>query len=138
MTKPLNVLVVDDSVTIRAMMMRVLGDAKGIRATAVRSAEEAEAALRVEHFDAVTLDVEMPGMNGLDYLQTLVRRKIPVVMLSSSTGRGADARARAMAEGASACFDKADAVREAAALIRLVRDAARGRKHRDPEDQAAA
>lgn len=128
-SKPdVRVLVIDDSVTIRAMMARVLEGDRSIKVSTVRSADEADEILGRERFDVVTLDVEMPGRNGLDYLQDLVTRyQVPVVMLSASTGEGVAGRAQSLRDGAAACFDKADAVRLAPALIRLVRDVAGGK-----------
>jgi two-component system chemotaxis response regulator CheB len=51
--------------------------------------------------DVITLDVEMPGMNGLEFLEKLMRlRPTPVVMISSLTQSGADATLRALELGA--------------------------------------
>ena len=125
MNPTITVLIVDDSVTIRAMMTRVLESDKAIKVVAVGSALEAEAALNVSSFDVVTLDVEMPGANGLDYLPLLVKRHAAqVIMLSASTGPGAATRDKARAAGAAGCFDKAEAVRSASSLIQLVKKVA--------------
>ncbi len=128
MPRPLSVLVIDDPVTIRAMMVRVLEGSGRFAATAVRSVDEAEKTLGAERFDVVTLDVEMPGRGGLEFLDQLVRGyRLPVIMLSASTGAGSSACVRAIEAGAVGCFDKADAVRAAPALCRLVERAARSR-----------
>ena len=51
--------------------------------------------------DVITLDVEMPGMNGIDFLRNLMRlRPMPVVMVSSLTARGADVTFKALEIGA--------------------------------------
>lgn len=139
LSDPILVLVVDDSVTIRVMMQRVLQEDRGIAVSAAASAAEAEAMMAVERFDVVTLDVEMPGMGGLELLDRLMQRHaVPVIMLSASTGAGAGATARAAAlrAGAVGCFDKADAVREASALRRLVKAAAAGKARISAADRA--
>src|SRR3954464_2854975 len=116
------VLVVDDSVTIRAMMRQVLGsDAEIFIAGPAARPDEADRMLDNHLVDVITLDVEMPGRSGLEYLEDLRRQRgTPVIMLSSHTARGDDVRARALMLGAAGCFNKADAVREKDALIRLV------------------
>ncbi|MEO5866167.1 MAG: response regulator [Sphingomonas sp.] len=130
--------IIDDSVTIRAMMSRVLSEDRDISIVGMAaSAAEAEAMLAKTAVDVVTLDIEMPGVGGLDYLPTLVARSLPVVMLSGSTARGDTARTRALLSGAAGCFDKANAIRESKALIKLVKAAAMHKVRLDPTDAAA-
>jgi two-component system chemotaxis response regulator CheB len=78
--------------------------------------------------DVVTLDIEMPGMNGLDFLDKIMAlRPMPVVIVSSLTERGAAATIRALGAGAFECFPKptsAAAIRDDDTLARLVRTAA--------------
>ena len=137
LSDPILVLVVGDSVTIRVMMQRVLQEDRGIAVSAAASAAEAEAMMAVERFDVVTLDVDMPGMGGLELLDRLMQRHaVPVIMLSASTGAGATARAAALRAGAVGCFDKADAVCEASALRRLVKAAAAGKARLSAADRA--
>lgn len=133
------VLVVDDSVTIRAMMRQVLESDSEIRIAGMAgSADEAERLLDETLVDVITLDVEMPGRSGLDYLQDLRRRRpTPVIMLSSYTARGEELRAQALLLGAAGCFNKANAVREKDRLIKLVKDAAHRESRLDREDVAA-
>lgn len=133
------VLVVDDSVTIRAMMRQVLESDPEIRiAGLAASADEADRMLEDNLVDVVTLDVEMPGRSGLDYLRDLrKRRPTPVIMLSSYTARGEEMRAQALLDGAVGCFNKANAVREKDRLIRLVKDAAHREARLDRDDAAA-
>ena len=136
--KRINVLVVDDSVTIRAMMVRVLQDDSEIVATAARGAAEAETLLRSQPFDVITLDVEMPGMNGVEFLARLTPTyDIPVIMLSTSIPEGSALRTQLLMAGAVACFDKADAVRSAPALLRLIKHAAARRVRLQQSDRAA-
>ncbi|HYZ48987.1 MAG TPA: response regulator, partial [Sphingomonas sp.] len=102
------------------------------------NADEADAILDDALVDVITLDVEMPGRNGLDYLQELrATRSTPVIMLSSHTARGEDIRAQALLFGAAGCFNKANAVREKQRLIQLVKDAAHREARLDREDSAA-
>ena len=104
----IRVLIVDDSATMRAMIARVLQQAGGI--TVVGQAcdpVEARQAIKTLNPDVVTLDVEMPGGNGLDFLERLMRlRPLPVVMISSLTRSGAEATLRALELGAVECVAK--------------------------------
>jgi two-component system chemotaxis response regulator CheB len=133
------VLVVDDSVTIRAMMRQVLESDPEIRiAGLAASADEADLVLEDTLVDVITLDVEMPGRSGLDYLEDLrARRPTPVIMLSSYTARGEEVRAQALLLGAAGCFNKANAVREKDRLLKLVKDAAHREARMDREDAQA-
>lgn len=125
---PINVLVVDDSLVIRGMIVNILERDPGITVVgAAANAADADAVLRTRIVDVVTLDVEMPGMSGMDYLPSLARRHIPTVMLSGHTGEGSEESSEAMRQGATACFDKADAVRQSAVLIRQIKEAAHRR-----------
>ena len=101
-------LIVDDSPTMRAVIARNLSQSPDIEvvgaADGVASAREMIKALNP---DVITLDVEMPGMNGLDFLDKIMRlRPMPVVMLSTLTSRGADASIRALELGAFECVAK--------------------------------
>lgn len=122
---PINVLVVDDSLVIRAMLSGLLEKDPELNVVgAAASVEEADAIIARSAVDVVTLDVNMPGMNGLDYLKTLNAQHLPAVMLSGSTAEGSDIRTGALLLGAAACFNKADSVKNAPALIRLIKAAA--------------
>jgi two-component system chemotaxis response regulator CheB len=133
------VLVVDDSLTIRAMMRQVLESDPEIRIAGVAaSADEADVILKDGLVDVITLDVEMPGRSGLDYLEELrARCPTPVIMLSSYTARGEELRAQALLLGAAGCFNKANAVREKDRLLKLVKDAAHHEARLDREDKQA-
>lgn len=102
------VLVVDDSITMRALFSDVLERTKGIEVVgAARDANEARDMIGDLSPNVVTLDVEMPGMNGLDFLAEIMSTNpLPVVMLSTRTGKGAETSLRAFELGAVECFPK--------------------------------
>ncbi len=102
------VLVVDDSITMRALFTNALERSRDIVVVgAADGADEARAMIAELHPDVLTLDVEMPGMNGIDFLAELMEtRPIPVVMLSTLTQKGADVSLRAIELGAVDCFPK--------------------------------
>lgn len=128
-------LIVDDSPTMQAIIRRKLSADEGIEivGTAV-NAEQARARIKDLDPDVVTLDVEMPGMNGLDFLERLMRlRPTPVVMLSSLTARGAEISLAALEFGAFDCFDKAllhqtSEAETGPGLAEMIRAAARSRR----------
>jgi two-component system chemotaxis response regulator CheB len=101
-------LVVDDSPTMRAMVSHVLSTDGEIEVVGTAgSPTAARALIKQLDPDVVTLDVEMPDMNGLDFLDKIMRlRPMPVVMLSSLTQRGAETTLRALELGAFDCFGK--------------------------------
>ena len=132
------VLIVDDSLVIRSLLTDVLGKDRAISIVAAVSSTSAATAILEEHqVDVVTLDVEMPGVSGLHYLPTLKQLDIPVIMLSSGAIEGAELRGLALLLGAAACFNKANALREAPKLIKLVKAAANRRVNIDKADAAA-
>lgn len=121
----INVLIVDDSLVIRAMLAGLFEKDRRLNVVGVAaSAEEATSILERRHVDVVTLDVDMPGIDGLTYLQTLNAQHIPAVMLSGSTAEGSETRIGALMLGAAACFNKADVVKNAKALIQLIKASA--------------
>ena len=102
------VLVVDDSATMRSLLRRVLEQDPRIEVVgAAADPLEARAAIKALNPDVVTLDVEMPNMNGIEFLGRLMRlRPTPVVMVSSLTTVGADATLQALELGAVDCVAK--------------------------------
>lgn len=102
------VVIVDDSASLRAVLRRLLE--RDGRFTVVGEAGdpiEARALIRGAHPDVVTLDVEMPRMDGLSFLEKIIAlRPLPVVMLSSGTVPGSDLAVRALALGAVDCLSK--------------------------------
>ncbi len=101
---PVRVLVVDDSVVARRIITDILQTAADIEVvgTAASGSIALQKIVQVAP-DLVTLDVEMPGMDGIETV-TKIRQsfpRLPVVMCSTLTERGADTTLRALAAGAS-------------------------------------
>jgi len=110
MSRQVNVLVVDDSgVMRRALTRRIQADSRfRVIDTASDGREGVQKALRLRP-DVVTLDVEMPVMNGLEALRAIVSKsRIPVVMVSSVTKAGADITMEALSIGAVDFIAKSD------------------------------
>ena len=106
--KPVRVLVVDDSATMRSLIALKLSRHTGIEVVGqAGDAHEARSAIKALNPDVMTLDVEMPNMNGLDFLEKVMRlRPMPVVMVSTLTRAGADATLDALEIGAVDCIAK--------------------------------
>jgi two-component system chemotaxis response regulator CheB len=100
--KPIKVLIVDDSSVIRAVVNEVLKDDPDI--DVVGEAKDpivARDQIKKLSPDVLTLDIEMPKMDGITFLKNLMRlRPMPVVMLSTLTTKGADITLEALEEGA--------------------------------------
>jgi len=102
------VLIVDDSVTMRALFTAALEKSDEIVVLdAAADADEARELIAKLRPDVITLDVEMPGKNGIEFLEEIMSTKpMPVVMLSTLTQKGAEVSLRAMELGAIDCFPK--------------------------------
>lgn len=102
------VLIVDDSITMRALFTGALEKNKDIAVLGTaRDAVEARELIAELRPNVITLDVEMPGMNGIDFLaEIMAERPMPVVMLSTLTQKGAEVSLRAIELGAVDCFPK--------------------------------
>jgi two-component system chemotaxis response regulator CheB len=109
------VLVVDDSAFMRrAVGLLVERDPAFFVAGIARNGLEALDKLRRLAPDVVTMDVEMPGMDGLQALEHIMREHpVPVVMLSSKTGAGTQATIRALELGAVDFFPKESLISDA-------------------------
>lgn len=131
--KRTRILVVDDSVTIRAMIESVLEQDHRLEIVGIASnAERAERLIAITNPDVITLDIKMPGMDGLQLLDRIMARKRrPVIMLSSLTVRGESIRAECLERGAAACFNKSHIFSDAKGLIRMIHLAATGRAIRE-------
>ncbi|MDE2184126.1 MAG: chemotaxis response regulator protein-glutamate methylesterase [Alphaproteobacteria bacterium] len=106
--KPVRVLVVDDSATIRRLLSEILSRDSGIEVLgAAADAAQARRMIRELVPDVITLDVEMPNMNGLEFLEKIMRlRPMPVVMVSTLTQKGAEVTLSALEIGAVDYFAK--------------------------------
>ncbi|WP_322068341.1 protein-glutamate methylesterase/protein-glutamine glutaminase [Paraburkholderia bannensis] len=98
----IKVLCVDDSALIRSLMTEIINSQPDM--TVVATAPDplvARDLIKQHNPDVLTLDVEMPRMDGLDFLEKLMRlRPMPVVMVSSLTERGNEITLRALELGA--------------------------------------
>jgi len=104
----IRVLVVDDSVVIRRVVADELATDPEVEVSVAASGAIALAKLTQSGFDLVILDVEMPDMDGLQTLAAIRRThpRLPVVMFSAFTERGAAATLEALALGATDYFAK--------------------------------
>lgn len=102
MANKLKVLVIDDSALIRSIMKEIINSQADMEMVA--SAPDpyiARELIKQTNPDILTLDVEMPKMDGLDFLEKLMRlRPMPVLMVSSLTDRGSEVTLRALELGA--------------------------------------
>jgi two-component system chemotaxis response regulator CheB len=101
-------LIVDDSATVRHLLTVVLSRDPEIEVVGC-APEPAVARRMIKDLnpDVITLDIEMPNMNGLDFLERIMRlRPIPVVMISTLTARGAAITIEALELGAVDFFPK--------------------------------
>ncbi|SDV46635.1 protein-glutamate methylesterase/protein-glutamine glutaminase [Chitinasiproducens palmae] len=139
-SKKIRVLCVDDSALVRRLMTEIIDAEPDM--TVVATAPDplvARELIKQHNPDVLTLDVEMPRMDGLDFLEKLMRlRPMPVVMVSSLTERGSEITLRALELGAVDFVSKPrvgirDGMLEYAATIAdKVRAAARARLRLPP------
>lgn len=144
---PIRALIVDDSASMRAMLSSILSADGDIEV--VGSAPEpftARQMIKDLTPDVITLDVEMPGMDGLSFLEKIMRlRPMPVVMCSTLTARGAEVTIEALRLGAVDCIAKpttsaGDLLASGRRIRETVKAAARSSVHAasHPEPQPVA
>jgi two-component system chemotaxis response regulator CheB len=101
---PIRVLIVDDSVVVRRLLCEAVAPAPGIKVAGTASTG-AIALARIPQLnpDIITLDIEMPGLNGIQTLKEIRKLypKLPVIMCSTLTEHGAATTLEALAAGAS-------------------------------------
>ena len=142
----IKVLCVDDSALIRSLMTEIINSQPDMEVCATAPDPLVARELIKQHNpDVLTLDVEMPRMDGLDFLEKLMRlRPMPVVMVSSLTERGSEITLRALELGAVDFVTKPrvgirDGMLEyAEKLADKIRAASRARVRQTPQPQAAA
>ena len=102
MTTKTRVVVVDDSALVRSLLSAIINRQADMECVgAAADPLLAREMIRTLNPDVITLDVEMPRMDGIDFLGKLMRlRPTPVVMVSTLTERGADVTLRALELGA--------------------------------------
>ena len=132
------VVVVDDSALIRSLLKEIIDRQPDMQCVGVAADPlVAREVIRDTSPDVITLDIEMPRMDGIDFLSRLMRlRPMPVVMVSTLTERGADVTLKALELGAVDFVAKpkigvSDGLRQLGADITdKIRTAAKARVHR--------
>ena len=106
--KKVRVLVVDDFSTMRGLIASALACDPEIEVVGEAADPlQARQAIKTLNPDVVTLDVEMPNMSGLEFLEKIMRlRPMPVIMVSTLTSRGAEETIKALEIGAVDCIEK--------------------------------
>jgi two-component system chemotaxis response regulator CheB len=138
MAIPIKVLIVDDSALMRQLLTKILNSDPELTVVGTAGdpfvAREKILALKP---DVLTLDIEMPRMDGLTFLEKLMRgHPMPVVMISSLTSKGADTTLRALSLGAIDYIAKpkldvsTGTIEKADEIIVTVKAAARAKVHR--------
>lgn len=138
--KKIRVVVVDDSALVRSLLAEIINKQADMQCIgAANDPLVAREMIRELDPDVITLDIEMPKMDGLDFLGRLMRlRPMPVVMISTLTERGAEVTMKALELGAVDFVAKpriglVDGIKELAAnIVDKIRVAAAAKVHKSP------
>jgi two-component system, chemotaxis family, protein-glutamate methylesterase/glutaminase len=138
MANKIRVVVVDDSALVRSLLTEIINRQPDMQCVgSAADPLQAREVIRDLNPDVITLDVEMPRMDGLEFLSRLMRlRPMPVLMVSTLTERGAETTLRALELGALDFVAKpkigvADGLRQLAEDITdKIRTASKARIHR--------
>jgi len=124
--RTVRVLVIDDSLTIRGILESILGRHKDIQIVGLASdVEEAKHYLAERQPDVITLDLALPGVDGMEFLEQIAAGPhAPVLVVSSSTQEKSEKSKEAMKAGAFACFDKKHLVQDASRFVKVLHRAA--------------
>lgn len=122
--KEIKVLIIDDSAVIRQTLSQLLNQDDSIKVIGTAADPFIAATkMRDEIPDVITLDVEMPRMDGLTFLRKLMsQHPIPVVIISSLTARGTESAILAMEYGAVAVYKKPSSYSLAATDVQQIID----------------
>lgn len=119
-------LIIDDSKAMQRLLGAILSDDPMIEVVGMASDPyEARAMIKELNPDVLTLDIEMPKMDGLQFLsKVMTLRPMPVIMISSHTGKGTELSLEALAQGAFCCLpkpriDDEAALREICTMVKL-------------------
>jgi two-component system chemotaxis response regulator CheB len=143
-TPLLRVLIVDDSAFMRLTLSRIVNEAPGLAvAGTARDGLEALRLIPELQPDVITLDIEMPHLDGLTTLREIMANSPrPVIMLSSLTAEGASETIRALTLGAVDFIQKPDSKANIAAIaedvVTKIRRAAHARVYRLPQPRQAS
>mgnify|MGYP000008804195 CR=1 FL=1 len=121
---PVRAVVVDDSRLMRQMIVTAL-QAEGRITVVGEAADTAQARTLIRELDpdVITLDVEMPGMNGIEFLKKIMEhRPMPVVMVSTLTAAGTDVSLAALHLGAVDAIQKPAGREDLPRFARALRD----------------
>lgn len=105
--KPIEVLCIDDSPVIHTLLGKILVPEQGFKVAAkANNGREAIEILKTRKFDAITLDMHMPELDGLGFLKEYKDRSAPIVILSSINRDDPSIAQKALSQGASDYIEK--------------------------------